>query len=135
MTIDLNEVRRRRDERTQLVADWVMSNVPFTVTWWDYRPFRARWPLITKAELNAVYAELDRRAERIEHLLDGPELETIATMLVGRADYWQPAADWLLENFPPRGHTDPEFQRKFGEITRSELLLAIAKYDRLINGR
>ncbi len=117
---DLAQKRSRR-ERIADIADWVVTNVPWTVAVPDCPAFHDRWPLLTRADLAAVEEELNRRSAAIE--AGGTDLDMIAAAMTGRPAYCAAAADWLTLN-PARGIADHEFFRLFGQLTRAELILA-----------
>ncbi len=53
--------------RIEEIADWVVTNVPWTVAVPDWPGFHDRWPLLSRTELAAVEEELRRRGERLEN--------------------------------------------------------------------
>lgn len=128
---DVVEKRSRRD-RIADIADWVVTNVPWTVSVPDCSDFHDRWPLLTRADLAAVEEELYRRCAVIE--AGGTDLDTIAETMTGRPTYCAAAADWLTLN-PGKSIADHEFFRLFGQLTRAELILAAIDHkQRILRG-
>lgn len=123
---------RSRRERVCEIADWVVGNIPWSVAVPDWHGFHDRWPLLSRAELAAVEAELRRRGDALNH--PGADLDAIAATLCGRLPYWTAAADWLTLN---RGEdvTHPEFVRLFGQLSRAELVLAAIEHKRRLQRR
>lgn len=109
------------------IADWVVSNVPWTVTVPEWQGFHDRWPLLSRAELAAVEQELSRRCEALHG--DVAEIDRVAATLTGRQGYWTAAADWLMLN-PGRDITHPDFFRLFSQLSRAELILAAIEHKR-----
>lgn len=123
---------QRIPDRTRAIADWVIANVPWTVAVPDWPDFHDRWPLLSRAELAAVEAELRRRGEAMDQ--PGSDLDKTAASLAGRQDYWTAAADWLTLN--PRGTiADHEFIRLFRQLSRAELILAAIEHKRRVLAR
>jgi|GEM_PF-2292135 len=132
VTPNNSQMDRERD-RIAEIADWVVTNIPWTVAVTDSHCFHDRWPLLTRAELAAVEDELCRRGAA----LDGrdADLEAIAATLSGRITYWTAAADWLTLN-PGSGITHPDFFRMFQQLSRAELILAAIEHRRrVLQGR
>jgi len=128
---DVVEKRSRRD-RIADIADWVVTNVPWTIAVPDWSDFHDRWPLLTRADLAAVEEELARRCAAIE--AGATDLDTIAEAMTGRPTYCAAAADWLTLN-PEKGIADHEFFRLFGQLTRAELILAALDHkQRILRG-
>ncbi|SEH13066.1 hypothetical protein SAMN05428974_0647 [Sphingopyxis sp. YR583] len=128
---DIAETRSQSD-RIADVADWVVTNIPWTVAVTDCSEFHDRWPLLTRADLAAVEDELNRRCAAIE--AGGTDLDTIAAAMTGRPTYCSAAADWLALN-PGKSIADHEFFRLFGQLTRAELILAAIDHkQRILRG-
>lgn len=125
---DIAETRRQRD-RTGEIADWVVANIPWTMAVPDWPDFHDRWPLLSRAELAAVEAELRRRCAAIED--SGADLDAVSDALTGRKSYWTAAADWLTLN-ACKSIADPEFNRLFSQLSRAELILAAVEHKRRI---
>lgn len=123
---NIQDARKLR-KRTGEIADWVVSNVPWTVAVSEWPGFHDRWPLLTRAELAAVEAELRQRGE----VLNGADVDlgAIAAKLDGRMAYWTAAADWLTVT-PGADISDPEFIRLFNYLSRAELILAAIEHKR-----
>lgn len=115
--------------RIEEIADWVVTNVPWTVAVPDWPGFHDRWPLLSRTELAAVEEELRRRGEMLEN--PGADLDAVAATLVGRSTYSAAAADWLTLN-PGATITEPEFFRLFSQLSRAELILAAIEHKRRI---
>ena len=122
------DARRPRD-RTSEIADWVISNVPWTVAVPDWPGFHDRWPLLSRPELAAVEEELCRRGEALNDPDADPD--AVASQYTGRATYWTAAADWLTLN-PRSDITSIEFVRLFSQLSRAELILAAIEHKRRI---
>ncbi|WP_432769971.1 MAG: hypothetical protein HEQ22_04280 [Sphingopyxis sp.] len=117
------EQRNRSDE----IADWVMTNICWTIAVPDCADFHDRWPLLGRSELVAVEEELQRRASAVN--APDADLDAIAAKLAGRPSFWTAAADWVSLN-PLGSITDAEFVRLFGQLSRAELLLAAIEHKR-----
>lgn len=123
---DIADAQGKRDQIAE-IADWVVTNVPWTVAVPDWQGFQDRWPILSRAELAAVEEELCRRGAALHG--DITELDAIAATLTGREGYWTAAADWLTLN-PGSDITDPEFFRLFSQLSRAELILAAIEHKR-----
>lgn len=130
----LGDVVKKRSRRDRIadIADWIVTNVPWTVAVPDCCDFHDRWPLLTRADLAAVEEELNRRCAVIE--AGETDLDTIAGAMTGRPTYCAAAADWLTLN-PGKSFADHEFFRLFGQLTRAELILAAIDHkQRILRG-
>lgn len=116
-------------DRTGEIADWVLTNVPWTVPVPDWPCFHDRWPLLSRDDLAAVEAELQRRGAQLD--APGADLGAIAAQLTGRVTCCAAAADWLTLN-PGAAITDPEFVGRFSQLSRAELILAAIEHRRRI---
>jgi hypothetical protein len=114
------------------IADWVVANIPWTVAVPDWPAFHDRWPLLSREELAAVERELRRRAEALDR--PDADLAAIVAGLSGRKTYVTAAADWLALN-PRSDITDPEFFRKFSQLSRAELILAAIEHKQRVLSR
>lgn len=129
---DISDAEKRRD-RIRLVADWVVAELPWTVAVSDSPRFSERWSALTPAELADVEIELQKRGEALSAA--HADLDIIAKTLTGRIDHWTAAADWLTLHIGA-GISDADFRRRFGELSRAELILAAIEHRRrLLNGR
>jgi len=133
MTVtDLNEARRRRDERANRareIAQWVRDNAPFSQPWYDWPPFHERWPGLTQDELVAVHADLQGMQRRLQ---DRSFLIDFVANLTGRYEMWSRAANWMVRHEHIVDPTDPEFLRLFGHLSYSELLLSVMERERRV---
>lgn len=124
MVIDIAEARKRRDQ-VRAAAEWAFSQLP----WTDGAltdEFHRRWPGLTSAELVEVRRLVDKSSSV---KISGPhDLLALRARLRGSEEHWRPAMVWLIENEPDI--TSPEFVRKFGHISRSEVMLAILERGR-----
>lgn len=131
MTVtDIGEARRRREDRARRVAaaaDWVIGEIPWTADYRFHPDFPRKCAGMDRADLAALDTELARWAEHIEHRAD---IRLLAQSLPGRADRCRAAADWLSEN-QSLGMHDEEFHRRFGDLTRAELVRVLAEHMRL----
>lgn len=116
-------------DRIGEIADWVLANVPWTVPVPDWPCFHDRWPLLSRRDLAAVEAELQRRGAALD--APGADLDAMAARLTGRTTCCAAAADWLTLN-PAAAITDPEFVRRFSLLSRAELILAAIENRRRI---
>ena len=125
----LSNIATAREQRSRSgeIADWVMTNIPWTVAVPDCADFHDRWALVSRSELVAVEEELHRRAR----IVNAPhaDLDTVAGKLAGRRGFWTAAADWFSLN-PLGSISDAEFIRLFGQLSRAELLLAAIEQKR-----
>ena len=128
---NIADARRRRD-RVGEIADWVVSNIPWSVAVPDWHGFHDRWPLLSRADLAAVEDELRRRGDALNDPV--ADLGAIAARLCGRLPYWTAAADWLTLN-RSEDVTHPEFVRLFGQMSRAELILAAIELKRRLQRR
>jgi len=131
MTVtDIGEARRRRQERAERITratDWVLCEIPWTSSYRFHPDFPRKCAGMDRADLAALDTELTRWAEHVEHHAD---IRHLAQSLPGRADRYMAAAAWLFENQSRRMH-DEEFHRRFGDLTRAELVLVLAEHMRL----
>lgn len=127
MTItDIAEARRRRDLVLE-AGEWAFGQLPWTTGTFSSE-FAERWPDFTNAERMAAGDESDRllAIDRV-----GMDWETVVAELPGRRDLWRSAADWLTANGPDIAQ--PEFIKRFGHISRSELFLAMNERNRRLS--
>ncbi|MBE1526825.1 hypothetical protein GGC65_001281 [Sphingopyxis sp. OAS728] len=129
---DINDPQQRRGRICEVV-DWVMAEVPWTVSVTDWPGFSERWSALTSTELADVEIELQRRSEALT--ADDVNLDIIAGTMTGRVDRWTAAADWLMQHVGA-DIFDADFRHRFGELSRAELILAAIEYrSRLLSGR
>lgn len=128
----IGEARRRREERAERITratDWVLCEIPWTSSFRFHPDFSRKCAGMDRADLSALDTELTRWAEHVEHHAD---IRLLAQSLPGRADRCRAAAAWLFEN-QSLGMHDEEFHRRFGDLTRAELVRVLAEHMRLSN--
>lgn len=123
---NVTDVREQRN-RSGEIADWVMTNISWTIAVPDCADFHDRWALLSRTQLVAVEEELQRRARAVN--APDADLDAIAAKLAGRPSFWTAAADWFSLN-PLGSISDAEFIRLFGQLSRAELLLAAIEHKR-----
>lgn len=131
MTVaDIGEARRRREDRARRVAaaaDWVIGEIPWTADYRFHPDFSRKCAGMDHSDLVALNTELTRWANYVEHEAD---ISLLAQSLSGRPERYMSATAWLFDDRSRRLH-DQEFCRRFGDLTRAELVLAIAEHQRL----
>lgn len=127
MTVtDISEARRRR-EQIREAARWGLDHLPWTATTLSPE-FAERWPDLTMSERMKAGAEMEKLGTVPDQSQSHFDLDEISARLSGKPELVSRAAEWLAENVPDVMH--PDFMRRFGALTRSEVVLAIIERGR-----
>lgn len=125
---DIEEARRRRDERQKLIvetADWAIHNTTVASPWQQDARLLDRCAGFSGPDWTALNNEIERRvAFQLNISATLEDLDAAVQGLSGRYERWTRAANWLERYYPGLGLDHPEFLRHFGDLTPAELALA-----------